>query len=90
MTPCYVQSTIEIRSQTVVTDEQSLLAQGVLEYDHKRASTDCFTFMITGSLQGPLLDLRHPPWLEHVHDPPKYSGNWLMIHFAKHCTDTRQ
>lgn len=35
------------------------------------------TFIISGSFHGPLLDLRHPPSVEQVHDPPKKSGNWL-------------
>lgn len=35
------------------------------------------TFIISGSLQGPLLDLRQPPSMGQVQDPPKKSGNWL-------------
>lgn len=23
------------------------------------------------------MDLKHPPWSEHVHEPPKDSGSWL-------------
>lgn len=33
------------------------------------------TFIISGSFHGPLLDLRHPPSVAHVQEPPKKSGS---------------
>lgn len=39
--------------------------------------------MISGSFQGPLSDLRHPPWSRHEQFPPRKSGNWLQ------CINTR-
>lgn len=40
-------------------------------------ATRICTFMTVGSFHGPLLDRRHPPASEHVHDPPRKSGSWL-------------
>lgn len=34
--------------------------------------------MISGSFQGPLSDLRHPPSFEHEQSPPRKSGSCLF------------
>lgn len=34
-----------------------------------------FTFIISGSFQGPLLERRHPPSPKQEHEPPRNSGN---------------
>lgn len=46
------------------------------------------TFISSGSFQGPLLDLRHPPGFGHEQVPPRKSGNWLLkpMYIMKECT----
>jgi len=34
---------------------------------------------MSGSFQGPLLDLIHPPSFGHEQLPPRKSGSWLLI-----------
>lgn len=51
-----------------------------LRIHNKRKPNQCkerTTFIISGSLQGPVLDRRHPPSAVHVHVPPRKSGSWL-------------
>ena len=53
----------------IVTSQPSM----TVFHNHMRQHT----FIMSGSLHGPLLDLRHPPSAAHVHEPPKKSGSWL-------------
>jgi hypothetical protein len=41
----------------------------------KKSYKKKLAFIMSGLFHGPLLDLRHPPSVEQVHEPPKKSGN---------------
>jgi hypothetical protein len=45
------------------------------EKKKKKSYKKKLAFIMSGLFHGPLLDLRHPPSVEQVHEPPKKSGN---------------
>jgi len=83
--PCTIYNKNKIMNISNGWIKSRVVRHGLADYNARAGVQQIHesTFMIKGSLHGPLLDLRHPPWLEHEHEPPKNSGNYFVKPWAQ-------